>query len=153
MIRLGSSIIFALLRRCGGVLDLRGEVGCGSALLEHRRVRRKGEQVLREPVVDLARESRTFIRHGTAELRRLDRTPHADAEHAVAEDTQEVAGRNLHVPQQRREHEMQRREQHQRRAEREPAVEVVEAIAEPQAEADDRGEAEDRVRRVRGCSR
>ena len=60
-------------------------------------MRRDGEEVLREPVVDLARETRALVGNGATELGGLDRAPDADAEDAVAEHAQEVAGRDLDV--------------------------------------------------------
>ena len=102
-----------LLRRLRRLLDLRDELLGGPALLEHRRVCRDREQVLRETVVNLACKSRAFLRDRATELGCLDRPPNTDAEHAVAEHAEEVAGRDLDVPEQRREDEEQRREEHQ----------------------------------------
>ena len=57
-----------LLRRGGRLLELRQRpLGVG-AVLEHARVGRDGEQVLREPVVDLARDACALLGDRAAEL-------------------------------------------------------------------------------------
>ena len=81
-----------LLLRCGRRLLQPGQrlrrVG---AALEHARVRRDREQVLREAVVDLARDARALLGDGAAELGEADRPPDADEQDAVGEQAQEVA--------------------------------------------------------------
>ena len=64
------------------------------AALEHRRVRRDGEEVLRQPVVDLARDPRPLLRDGAAELGKANCPPDADEQDRVGEETQVVAGRD-----------------------------------------------------------
>ena len=58
-------------------------------------MRRDREEVLREPVVDLARDARALLRDGAAELGAADRAPDADEQHAVREQAQEVALRDV----------------------------------------------------------
>ena len=62
--------------------------------MQHRRVRRHGEEVLRETVVDFARDTGTFVRDCTAELREADRAPDADEQERVREHPQEVGARD-----------------------------------------------------------
>ena len=89
------------------------------------RVRRDGEEVLREPVVDLARDARPLLRDRAPELGVADRPPDADEQDPVGEQPQEVALRDEVARERRREDVVQLGEERQRRAEREPAVEVV----------------------------
>ena len=58
-------------------------------------MRRDGEQVLREPVVDLARDARPLLGDRAPELGEADRAPDADEQHAVREQAQEVALRDV----------------------------------------------------------
>ena len=69
-----------------------GEVGAG---LEHRGVRREREQVLREAVVDLPRDPCSLFGDGASELGVADRAPDADQQHAVGEQAQAVAERDI----------------------------------------------------------
>ncbi len=119
------------------------------ARLEHRRVRRDGEEILRETVVDLARHACALLGDGAAELGEADRAPRADEDQRVREHAQEVALRDVGAREQRLEDEVQRREEHQREAEREPAREVVVALAEALAPADDGDERDQRLQRER----
>ena len=57
-------------------------------------MRRDGEEVLRETVVDLARDARTLLGDGPAELGVADRAPDADEQHPVCEQPQVVALRD-----------------------------------------------------------
>ena len=57
--------------------------------LEHRGVRRDGEEILREAVVDLARHARSLLGDRAAELGEADRAPRADEDHG---DTRACAG-------------------------------------------------------------
>ena len=54
-------------------------------------MRRDGEEVLREAVVDLARHARSLLRDRAPELGEADRAPDADEQHAVGEQAEEVA--------------------------------------------------------------
>src|SRR5262245_26108605 len=139
-----------LLRGRGGLLQL-GErpLRVGTAL-EHRRVRRHGEEVLREPVVDLARDAGALLRHGAAELRVADRAPHAHEQHRVGEQAQEVALRDVAARELRREDVVELGEQRQRRAQAEPAVEVVAAGPEAEPEADHRHQRQNSASGERG---
>ena len=114
---------------------------------------RDREKILREPVVDLARDARSFLGYRTTELGAADRAPDADEQHAVREQAQVVALRHVTGVHERREHEVQRREQHQRRAEREPVVEVLTLEPEAVAEADDREQEQHRLRGERAVQR
>ena len=61
---------------------------CGAPVLQHRRMRRDGEEVLRETVVDLARDPRAFLGDGAPELRVADRAPGAGEQQPVGEQPQ-----------------------------------------------------------------
>ena len=61
---------------------------------EHRRVRRDGEEVLGEPVVDLAGEPPALLGDRTAELGGADRAPRADEQNAVRQQLDVVAERD-----------------------------------------------------------
>ena len=100
-------------------------------------MRRDGEEVLREAVVDLPRDAGALLGDGAPELGELDRAPGADEDDDVGEHAQEVALRDERAREQRLEDEVQRREEHEREAEREPAREVVAAAHEAHAPADD----------------
>ena len=80
--------------------------------LEHRRVRCDCEEVLRQPVVDLPRNTRALLRDCAPELRMADCPPGADHQHAVGDHAQEVPLRHVVAAEQRREQVVQRREQH-----------------------------------------
>src|SRR5204863_8172615 len=67
-----------LLRRCGRILAMRQDCRERAAALEPARVRRDGKQVLREPVVDLARDPGALLGDRAAELGEADRAPDAD---------------------------------------------------------------------------
>src|SRR4051794_5951405 len=74
-----------LLRESCGLLDPRQhlvDVGTGAQAVH---VRREGEEVLREAVVDLARDPRPLLRDGAPELGAADRPPHADEQQAERE--------------------------------------------------------------------
>jgi hypothetical protein len=101
-------------------------------------MRRDGEEVLREPVVDLARDPRAFFGNCPSELCVADRAPCAGKQESIRKQPQRVAARDGARRQDRREHVMKGREQHQGRAEREPAVEVLAALVEAFPKADDR---------------
>ena len=116
-----------LLRRGGRLLEPRQRLRRVGAGLEHARVRRDREQVLREPVVDLARHARALLGDRAPELGEADRAPHADEQDAVREQAQEVALRDVAAREQRREDVVQLGEERERRAQREPAVEVLAA--------------------------
>ena len=126
-----------LLREQRGLLQARHRFVDRRAVLEHRRVRRDREEILREAVVDLARDACTLLGDSASELGELDRAPRADEDDDVREHAQEVALRHVRACEQRLEDEVQRGEQHQREAEREPAREVVAAAHEARAPADD----------------
>ena len=64
-----------LLSRLRRLLQLRDRLLLRCAVLEHRRVRRDGEEVLREPVVDLARDAGALFRDRAPELREANRAP------------------------------------------------------------------------------
>ena len=113
-------------------------------------MRRHGEEVLREAVVNLARDARAFLGDGAPELSRADRAPDADEQHAVGQQPQEVALRDEGRPGKRREDEVDRREEHQRQTERQPAVQVLVARAEAVAEADHADEVDEGHQRERG---
>ena len=139
----------SFLLRCGRrLLEARDRRVATRAVhvLEHRRVRRDGEEVLREAVADLARDACSLLGDRAAELGEPDRAPRADQEHAVCDQAQEIALRHEPAAQKRCEHVVQRREQHQRGAECEPAVEVLALALEPQAEADDGEQVQERLR-------
>ena len=104
-------------------------LGSGAGL-EHRRVRRHGEEVLRQAVVDLACDARSLLGHRAAELRETDRAPRADEDDDVREHAEKVPLRDPVARDQRLEHELERGEEHEREAEGEPAREVVLADAE-----------------------
>src|ERR671922_2147465 len=59
-----------LLRRGGRLPEPGNDLLRRRAVLEHARVRRDGEEVLREPVVDLARDARPLLADRATELRR-----------------------------------------------------------------------------------
>src|SRR5204862_3546343 len=122
-----------LLGGGGGFLQAWEHLVRRRARLEHARVGGHGEEVLREPVVDLPRHPRPLLRHRASELRRADGTPDADEENAVREDAQEVARRDRAVREERRDDIVQRREEKERRRERDPPAEIAAAVAEPQA--------------------
>ena len=83
-----------LLRKDAASLR-RGTVSSiGAPASSIRRVRRDGEQVLREPVVDLARDPCAFFGDRSPELGELDRTPRSDEEDDEREHAQEVALRD-----------------------------------------------------------
>ena len=67
-----------LLRRGRRALQAREDLLERRAGLEHAHLRRDREQVLRETVVDLARDARALVRDRPAELGLGDRPPHAD---------------------------------------------------------------------------
>ena len=58
-------------------------------------MRGEREQVLREAVVDVASDPRALVGHGTPELRLADRPPDPDEQHAVREQAQDVAGKDV----------------------------------------------------------
>ena len=138
-----------LLRRRGGELELRQRRRRIGTRLEHARVRRDGEEVLRDAVVDLARDARALLRHRAAELGLEDRPPDPDHEYRVGQQRQEVGLRDLVAAEQGPEDQAQRREEHQRRAEREPAVEVLTTRAEAKPEADDGDQDQERLQSKR----
>ena len=109
-------------------------------------MRRDREQVLREPVVDLACDPRTFLGDGPPELREPDRAPHADEQDAVRQQAQEVALRDVAAREHGREDVVQLREERQRRGQTDPAVEVVPAGAEAEPPAHHREQREQRLR-------
>ena len=112
-------------------------------------MRRHREEILRETVVDLARDARALLCDGTSELGELNRAPGADENHDEREHAQEVALRDVRAREQRLEDEMKRGEEHQREAERQPACEVVAAAHEARAPADDGDERDERLQRER----
>src|SRR5207244_11971525 len=118
-----------------GLLELRERLVLRSALLQHRRVSRDCEQVLRESVVNLARNTRALVRDGAAEFGVADRAPDAYEKKPIRQHAQKVTARDGRWRQDRSEHVMQRREQHERRPEREPAVEILAPFVEALAEA------------------
>ena len=138
-----------LLGRGGRFLELRERRLGRSAVLEHGRVSRDRKQVLRQAVVDLSRDACALLGHGPAEFGEADRAPDADQQHAVGEQPQEVALRDVAVREQRREDVVQLGEERQSCAEAEPAVEVVPAGAETQAPADHGHKREQRLDRQR----
>jgi len=136
-----------LLLRCGrSLLQASDGLRGGTVGLEHARVRRDGEEILREAVMDLARDAGAFLGDRASELREANRAPDADEQDAEGEDAEEVPLRDGPAVDEGREDQVQRREEHQGRAEREPAIEVVAVIAEPPREAGDRAEIEERLR-------
>src|SRR5205807_2866860 len=82
-----------LLCRSGRLLQLRNDLLDRGSVLQPARVRRDGEEVLREPVVDLPRHACALVGDGPAELRRANGAPHADEQDRVAEHAAEVATR------------------------------------------------------------
>ena len=116
---------------------------------QQARLRRHGEQVLREAVVDLARDPCALLRDHAPDLGRADRAPDADEQDRVGEEPQEVALRHVLARERRREHRLELGEQPDRRAEGEPAVEVLAVRAVAEAEADERDQAEDGLERDR----
>ena len=104
-------------------------------------MRRDREEVLGEPVVDLARDARPLVGDGAPELGGADRAPDADEQDAVREQAQEVALRDVVAREQRREDVVQLREERERRGEREPAVEVLAVLPVAEPEADQREQA------------
>src|SRR5439155_8700299 len=100
-----------LLRRCGRILELRQDCRERAAALEPARVRRDGTQVLREPVVDLARDPGALLGDRAAELGEADRAPDADQQHAVREQAEEVALRDVARGKERREDVVELREE------------------------------------------
>ena len=112
-------------------------------------MRRDREQVLRQAVVDLARDARALLGDRAAELGEADRPPDAHEQDAVREHAQEVALRDVAAREQRREDVVELCEEREGRAEAEPAVEVVAARAEAKPEADHRDQREQRLRRER----
>ena len=54
-------------------------------------MRRDREEVLRQAVVDLARDARPLLGHRTAELGVTDRPPDTEEQDAVREQPEEVA--------------------------------------------------------------
>src|SRR5579872_4615575 len=138
-----------LLRELRRLLQPRRDLLERCARFEHRRVRRHGEQVLRETVVDLPRDARALFRDSAAKLCEADRAPRADEDERVREHPQEVALGHRRTGEERLEDEVERGEEHQREAEREPAREVVLTCSEPLAPADDADEAHERLQRER----
>ena len=67
-----------LLCEQGSLLQARRDFLDRRARLEHRCVRRDGKEILREAVVDLARDARALLRDRAAELGEADRAPGAD---------------------------------------------------------------------------
>ncbi len=108
--------------------------------LEHADLRREREQILREPVVDLARNPRPLLGDGSPELGAADRTPDADEQDDEREDAQKVALEDVVTRSSGREDVVQIGEDDQRESKREPAVEIAPVAAIPQPEADDRNE-------------
>ena len=96
--------------------------------LEHARVRRDREEVLGEPVMDLARDACAFLGHGAPELGKADRPPDAGHEDAVRDEPQEVALGDERAGDRGREHVVKLGEERERRGEPEPAVEVVSVV-------------------------
>jgi hypothetical protein len=133
-----------LLRGRGRFLQLRDRRLERSALLEHRGVRRDGEQVLRQPIVNLPRHARPLLGDRTAEDRKADRAPRTDEQEPVGEQSQEVGARHGTRREDGREDVVQRGEQHQRRPECQPAIEILAAFVEPLPEAHERKEVEQR---------
>ena len=62
-------------------------------LVEHARVRRERKEILRETVVDVARDAGSFLGDSPPELGRADRAPDTDEQHAEGDHAQEVARR------------------------------------------------------------
>ena len=108
------------------------------------------EEILREPVVDLACDAGALLRDRTAELRRADRPPGADEHQREGEEAQVVTGGDVHRPARRGEHEVERREEQKREAQREPPREIVPRLREHSAPADNGEEVEQRLHRERG---
>jgi hypothetical protein len=104
--------------------------------LEQAGVRRDGEEVLRETVVDLTRHARPLLGDGAAELGGADRAPGADEDDAVREHAEEVTLRDIVAGEHGLEDEVQGGEEHQGEAEREPAGEVLAVAEEARAPTD-----------------
>jgi hypothetical protein len=136
-----------LLRRDSELLDPRDRLLRRLAVLEHARVRREREEILGEAVVDLTRDPCALLGDRAAELRRRDRAPHPDEQHAERDHAQEVSDRHRGARKERREDAVERGEEAQRRGRRQPAVEVVSAVAIAQPEAEQREEREQRQER------
>jgi hypothetical protein len=133
-----------LLRQCGGDLQLWEHLRRRSSRLEHAHVRRDGEQVLGETVVDLPGDPRALVGDGPAELGLGDGTPNTDEERAVRDEPQEVTLQDLVARDQRLEDEVQVGEERERGREAQPAVEVPAVAPVAQAEANDCDEPESR---------
>ena len=133
----------------GRLLEARQHLLELGAAGEQARLRRDREQVLREPVVDLARDARALLGDGTPELGRPDRAPDADEQDRVGEQPQEVALRDVVARERRREDRVELGEEPDRRAEREPAVEILAVGAVAKPEADEGSEPEQRLERER----
>ena len=138
-----------LLRGERRSFQLRQDLGRIGSGFEHRRVRRDREQVLGEPVVNLARNTGTLLGDRPSELGAADRPPHADEQDAVGEHHDEVALRDVAGREQWREDVVERRREQQRRAEREPAVEILAVLAVAAREADHREQREQSADGVR----
>ena len=138
-----------LLRGRRRLLQLRQRLVERCARLEHAGVRRDGKEVLREAVVDLARDAGSLLGDGTAELGEADRAPDADEQDAVAEQAEKVALGDEVARDARGEHVVQLGKEGQRRSEREPAVEVLAAPPVADGEADHRHEREEGEERGR----
>ena len=110
-------------------------------------MRRHGEEVLRQSVVDLSRDARSLLRDRAAELREANRPPDADEQDGVREQAQEIAGGDEAVGDQRCEDVVQVAEEKQGRAKGKPAVEIVAARPEAKAEADHGDQARQGARR------
>ena len=80
-----------LLGRDRELLDAGDRLVGDLSALEHARVRRECEEVLRETVVDVAGDASAFVGDRAPELGRADRPPDADEQHAEGDHAQEVA--------------------------------------------------------------
>src|SRR5205807_6482831 len=108
------------------------------------------EEVLGEPVVDLARNACPLLRDGPPQLGRADRPPGADEDQREREQPEEVSGGDIRRAARRREDEVERCESLEREAEREPPGEVVPGLRQPAAPADDGEHVEERLHGERG---
>ena len=136
-----------LLRRDGRALEPGEHFLERRVRLEHAHLGRDREQVLGEPVVDLARDARSLVRDRAAELRLADRPPDADDEDPVREDAQEVALEDEVARHDGRQDEVQIGEDGEGGSEAHPAVEVASVAAIAKAEADERDQPEDGEKR------
>src|SRR5207244_4042585 len=134
-----------LLRRLDRLFQSRDDLLRDGPLLEKSRLGRDGEEVLRETVMDLARDAGPLLGDCPSELGGSDRPPDADQQDAVGEQPQEVALRDERTREERREDVVQLGKEPKRGGEGEPTVEILPVRAVAQAESDERDKAEHRL--------